>query len=42
MIDIDAIREKCSNWDDDSGCDEEFPETCPFHVECKDEDEKTD
>jgi hypothetical protein len=39
-VDIDAIREKCPEWDEDSGCEIEFSDQCPFHVECKAEEDK--
>jgi len=38
-IDIEKIRERCGDWDEETGCDGDFPDTCPFHEECKAKEE---
>jgi hypothetical protein len=35
---IEEIRKKCEEWDEDIGCLVDYPEECPYHVECAEEE----
>jgi len=37
---LEEIRKKCEDWDEDIGCLLGYPEECPFHVECAEEEEE--
>ena len=39
-LDVETARKACGFWDDElDECDEEYPEECPYHEECKREAE---
>jgi len=40
-MDLTEARLQCGEWNEDlEWCDDDFPESCPFHEECKKEAEE--
>lgn len=37
---IEEARSKCPSWDDELGCEDDYPEDCPIAVECREDAEE--